>query len=82
MLPKNARQKKYCDFCNALYAVIRELWVAAFLNSTKYAVFPHALNLCVLIFTWVRFFVPFFEGFDSTFPRCRSPPLISICLFN
>lgn len=79
MLPKDTRQKKCCNFCNA---VIRELWVAAFFDSTKYVVFPHALNLCVLIFTWVRFFVPFFESDGSISPHCRSPPLISICLFN
>ena len=56
MLPKDTGQPKYSILYNALYAVIRLLWIAAFFNSTRFEVFLHALIWCVPIVIWVRFF--------------------------
>lgn len=82
MLPKDTGQLTCCVLCKALYAVIRALWIAAFFNSTKFDIFPHVLIWCALVFVWVRFFLPIFQGRGTIFPRCRSPPLISICPCN
>lgn len=82
MLLKDTVKLPCCDLYKVLYAVIRALWITAFLNSTKVDIFLHALIWCALVFVWVRFFVPFFQENISLSPRCRSPPLISICPCN